>query len=359
MADNTSIRDSLAELEELSDSRVASAVKNVLTIISSQLSSSSQQDGARSSTSKDNGINGACATPPSRKRTRSEAGLDSPIEGPSGSGPCVDSLEEGMLDDDEVEINEISDEDDELLVAIQREFDADDKTGPNVQHNLASIVNARFDKPLADDTLNQRLDRYSRPSNCEKLIVPRLNREIYTRIPSFAKKADAKMATIQRTVVRSACALVKTISATLEAKKNKTQMDLNEVIRTQTDALALLGHATTELSKHRRLILKPQINKQLQTICDRPYETDPQLFGSNLPSAIKEARETDKIGSRVGNERKYRKDGGYRAKNSHYSSGFGHGSGYGSGGRPFLGQRQRLGGKPPYHQKNNYNKKKA
>ena len=74
-----------------------------------------------------------------------------------------------------------------------------------------------------------------------------------------------------------------------------------------TDAIALLGHATHELSMFRHRAICPPVNPRL---CDEGIQITEHLFGDNLASALKDITEMDKIshkamsGGRKGNNPK-------------------------------------------------------
>ena len=75
-----------------------------------------------------------------------------------------------------------SDDHEELLKEIEQEYDCTDKTGPDVNKNLANIINKRYTGKLTENKLKEKLELYARPGNCEKLKAPEVNHEIWGKL---------------------------------------------------------------------------------------------------------------------------------------------------------------------------------
>ena len=75
----------------------------------------------------------------------------------------------------------------------------------------------------------------------------------------------------------------------------------SERVRKATDAIALLGHASQELSLRRHGALKPYVNKTIARLCDENsgVSVTDKLFGDNLAATIKDMKELDKLGASV------------------------------------------------------------
>ncbi|XP_028414793.1 nuclear localization sequence-binding protein-like [Dendronephthya gigantea] len=68
---------------------------------------------------------------------------------------------------------------DDLLNDIANEFNADETLGSPLPTQLVDIVNKRWSEKMSDTKLKDKLDKYGRPPNCEKLAVPKVNPEIW------------------------------------------------------------------------------------------------------------------------------------------------------------------------------------
>lgn len=83
-------------------------------------------------------------------------------------------------------------EQDALLSEISKDFAQEDDIGANINQQLADIVNKRWSSKLNDTKQKEKMDKYSRPENCEKLIVPRVNAEIWDKLSQKAKHHDLR-----------------------------------------------------------------------------------------------------------------------------------------------------------------------
>ena len=103
-------------------------------------------------------------------------------------------------------------EQDALLHDIVSEFDnGDDSLCSPVLPQLADIVNKRWSEKMTDKKLKEKLEKYGRPSNCEKLMVPKVNPEIWQQ--------DLRLANVQNAVVKAGKVLTVGVEAMLEACK--------------------------------------------------------------------------------------------------------------------------------------------
>jgi hypothetical protein len=251
-------------------------------------------------------------TPKKRKKVRHVTYSTSPIAGCSkmeSDDDDVLSLHEETceLDDEEdnlcvdsqasVPSKDSSEPDCDFIEMLQKDFDDDDDVGDPIKDSLAKLCNGRFTQKLSDDKLKERLNSNKKPANCSDVRVPSVNKEVWGQIPMFARKNDVKLANTQQIITKAAFAVSRLTNDLLEGKN-----DIKANVRKGTDALALLGHACSDLSIRRRVMLKPFVNKQYQGICDEscgPKITD-KLFGDNLATSIKEAKEMDRLGSNMG-----------------------------------------------------------
>ena len=94
---------------------------------------------------------------------------------------------------------------------------------------------------------------------------------------------------------------------TEKISKGKGKMDEKpEIISSLIDSLALLGHATYELSLWRRDIMRPSINKELRALCNQQFPVTDFLFGDDVQSSLKTIKECNKIASSVSQEHDYK-----------------------------------------------------
>ena len=74
-------------------------------------------------------------------------------------------------------------------------------------------------------------------------------------------------------------------------------------LQPNVDAIALIGHAVSELSRLRREQIKPALKPEFYSLCSTTNESSYQsalLFGTNLANAIRDAKDTSNIGKKIG-----------------------------------------------------------
>ena len=189
-----------------------------------------------------------------------------------------------------------------LLSQIANDFDEDEHTSCAVTEKLAEIVNKRFSAPLGETKLKEKLGQYLRPDNCAKLVVPKVNPEIWMKLNRPATRQDLQMANIQRAIVKACTALTQLAEILLTTSSDTAGLDLGKLVTMNADALALLGHATHQLSMHRRQAIKPFLNKEYATLCLPQGPVTEFLFGDELQAQLNNIKATNKIGNAMASE---------------------------------------------------------
>jgi len=201
-----------------------------------------------------------------------------------------------------------------------------------INNNLANIVNKRFTGKLTESKLKEKLELYARPGNCDKLKAPEVNHEIWGKLKTPQKTRDLRMSNVQKTIIKATVGVVEVANELIQAKSN------NNLLRKLTDSIALMGHATYELSLRRRDLMRPSINKELRALCNQQIPVTDQLFGNDVQNSLKTIKECNKIANSCTQGRD-----GYEHKK------------YNKGYKPFLGHRKYQGHKynkeKPWHSK--------
>ena len=135
-------------------------------------------------------------------------------------------------------------------------------------------MNKRWGFKLEEAKLKERLSKYNRPDNCEKLTVPKVNPEICNKLKHVTRSADLGLANMQKIFVKVGSAVAKSTDALLaiRADPEKTSAPaltekLGKLVTHNADALALLGHVNIELSYRRRDAMKPNLNNEYSSLC--------------------------------------------------------------------------------------------
>ena len=172
-------------------------------------------------------------------------------------------------------------------------FSQEDDMGQAITEKLATIINKRLSEKLSDQKLKEKRDQYPRPDNCDRLVAPRINPEIWARIEN-AKQLDLRASTNQSNLAKAGVVLAKSTDKRLSLYQKDSKPEYRELITLKTDALALLGHASCEMSQRRRETLKPHLNKEYTTLCASHVPVTSLLFGDDLQGQLTNIRATNK-----------------------------------------------------------------
>ena len=213
----------------------------------------------------------------------------------------LNSSEPGATTDFQTDAN------DELLTELSASLIDDEKKGLKVTKQLADIVNKRWAKKLAPEKITSILEKYSQPENCLEVTVTRVNPEIWAPLNAAQRRADLRMANVQQALQKATFATVMTTDKLLGMRNDpkNTSLQFNELITNNVDVVALLGHATHELSHLRREKLKPALKPAYHALCSPETLTasSKYLFGEDLAKQIRDAKETNRIGNAFGSSK--------------------------------------------------------
>ena len=203
--------------------------------------------------------------------------------------PDADSANEGHMSD-----TRVRHEHDALLQEISHDLEQEEEVGGTINQQLADIVNKRWSTKLPETKQKEKMEKYSRPSNCEKLIVPRVNAEIWDKLDNKTKHNDLRATSTQKILAKVGSILTFTTDKLLQMR-NAASPDVDQLITMNTDALALLGHTMCELSMRRREAIRPNLNKDYSSLCASHVPVTTYLFGDNLQTQLNDIRASNKI----------------------------------------------------------------
>ena len=178
--------------------------------------------------------------------------------------------------------------------ASEKDYEEDEKLGPDVSEEFANIVNARFSKEQSKKSLKKRMDDIARPKNCTGLKVPKVNKMIMKKLNNFKKTEDNKFADVQKAVVKSAQA-VTGVMHDLVGPKVIGSKDRNRLL---LNAVSLLGAASYDLALMRRDNLKSYSGVLYRHVKDTEViPIDENLFSSDIGAASERAKRLNRIHS--------------------------------------------------------------
>ena len=241
-------------------------------------------------------------------------------------------LTDGTKDGEAPKTPNTSAAEDELLSEIAQDYAEETQTSDDVSQTLAEIVNQRWSSKLEEPKLKDKMDKFDRPKNCEKLTVPRVNPEIWSTLNHTVRGSDLKLVNFQKTLVKVGVALTQSTEALLSMRATQSSSDtehkqLGKLVTYNTDALAMLAHIHIELLNRRRELIKPNLNKEYVSLCSPQTPITELLFGDDLQAQMASIKAANRISRTTTSSSKFN-------PNTR---------------RPFEGAKNRLKGKPFAH----------
>ena len=198
-----------------------------------------------------------------------------------------DCMEEG-------ETNESQEED--IFSCITEDSGIEDKIGPKVKDSLANMVNQFLSKKRGENADKVREDKYDRPENIEFLESQKINKPIWENISGCTKMTDSSLQLIQKNFLKACIPIVKVMESLSQAKENGEALEHDLLITSLADSLAFIGAANISMIKKRKDLLKKDIPKKFQGLCqDHVSFSSSQLFGDNLSAQMKQVGDFCKV----------------------------------------------------------------
>ena len=210
----------------------------------------------------------------------------------------------------------------EELNELEKIFLRNSETGPPVSARLATLIDAMAtgSKCLTEEKLKEKELKYPRPENVHRLIVPKVNPELWSQLDHATKSQDLKSQRQQKLLLTAVNALVRTTETwvthkpTDVKKKNNPNSDIFSAI---TDSTSIILKAVHDVSMDRRskVLNAPTVNNKYKRLASAEIPITENLFGDNLKEAMAAIDNSSKLGSNFTKSSKGRKFFPARAKN--------------------------------------------
>ncbi|EDO39154.1 predicted protein [Nematostella vectensis] len=173
---------------------------------------------------------------------------------------------------------------DAFFDALEADIEDEEAVCEAVNDRIPKIAKKLWGSSIAADRLKTLLAKHAKPQNCHEITVPRVNPEIWAKMPGF-----------KRTLQKATFSILQCCDSLLkQTKKADTTDNLLKAI----DAIRLVGHGMAELSHVRREQIKPVLNKEFASLCAKPgpdQDKCSMLFGEDLAKQIRDAKEMNSI----------------------------------------------------------------
>ena len=217
-----------------------------------------------------------------------------------------------------------------------------DRPGENINPTLAKIIDEFFEETKVLTELERLAKEFPKTGNITKLVVPKLDQELFGAIDQNVRTADVFIQSIQKGLTAAIAATAPIAAFMLERGDTDPELDgfsTNIVKAIQLEVLALKA-----LSTRRREQIKPYMQNTYAKAMAKAHDGDPQwLYGGNLSETTRKCEIAKKMAEKIvkrkqtpqqNNTNQQRQQGGrggfgkkVRGNNpNHYQKSFGYGS---------------------------------
>ncbi|CAC5418288.1 unnamed protein product [Mytilus coruscus] len=176
------------------------------------------------------------------------------------------------------------------------------KLGSPVHEEIAKIVNQGAESAVdhKNKEVQELVDKFVRPENCEFLEVPKVNKVLWS-----SKETSKRLKDNDRSLQRTQGYLVKgmiPVVQLMEKSLKSSSEELEETFELSLDSLNLLLYAHRDLSSQRKKLLTPALDKKYLALSHEDEKISPNyLFGDreNLEQRMKEIDDSTKLGNKM------------------------------------------------------------
>ena len=137
------------------------------------------------------------------------------------------------------------------------------------------------------------------PENLESLDVTKVNKEVWLKISHGTKSFDLSFQKLQDLILKSIC-ITSNLANEFYGARSSSKEELIEInskaIKKCADTAMLLGKLNYDLLACRRELIIPELNSSYRQLTFVQGDHPKLLFGDDLPKAIKDISETNKVG---------------------------------------------------------------
>jgi hypothetical protein len=158
---------------------------------------------------------------------------------------------------------------------------------------------------LSDKKRIELVEKHLRPDNCELLVVPKINNEIWS-IMYQSKQKDITVQKMQKTLITALVPVINVVEKLVSTDQKNENLDTDEIVMDLMDAVSLMANVSQEISYRRRESIRQDIGEKYTELCSRQTPITGKLFGDDVDEEIKRIDKTKNLGKNLG---AYNKEG--------------------------------------------------
>ena len=126
-------------------------------------------------------------------------------------------------------MNEVSEQpfDDDLFNGLEKFYSQDSQTGPKVNDKFSKLIDTMLRAKVSDKIMKEKAGRFRRPQNCENLVLPKMNPEIWSKMASREKSRDLNLQNVQVYLIMGLIPVVQSLQKLYERRKMAKRLQTN------------------------------------------------------------------------------------------------------------------------------------
>ena len=160
--------------------------------------------------------------------------------------------------------------------------------GPAISQSLADLINTACTSQCKLDNI---VSKYKVPNNCDMAGSPSINSEIWKVMSNRGHSYDKCFCDIQNLLATGLVPVMKLIEIVKPLIKGN-----DEAKTLFSDVITLFGQVQYNLSLRRRYMIRPNLKKKYQDLCNINTPISTQLFGDQIAKKIKELDTSVSVG---------------------------------------------------------------
>lgn len=181
---------------------------------------------------------------------------------------------------------------DPAVLNLLDELSQPNEYGPQVEKITAQAFQAIPTYQITKEAYEKWKAEYKTPENCQNLLVPMVNSEIWNSLPMSAKSSDAKYQAMQQTLMRSMIAQTRAMDVIIKSTPRST---LPSILKPLLDSAKQTSIVIQDINLRRKNNLKTFMRPEYRLLCSSKLPTTKFLFGDNLEQSMKAVRATSSI----------------------------------------------------------------
>ncbi|PFX15064.1 Polyprotein P3 [Stylophora pistillata] len=207
----------------------------------------------------------------------------------------VESLVEEEPPAKKKRLNEQGKNSNPLITKLTKTLQLTEHVGPAIDGELASLVDKIMREKGNEDKIMELKKQHETPENCATLSETKVNQGVWNNLDESARSTDLKFQKVQKSLIKGIIVVVSEVNKLMG--DSETQKE--DTVSALMDGVLLLANANQELNYRRRELMRPQLNTNFRHLCSPSNPVTAELFGDDLPKAVKDISDTNRLSSKL------------------------------------------------------------